>query len=60
MAEMRNRRQSGAKEGNEITFKCRYCGKTSSLDKMRFLSRFFPPIVVCPDCEKKMQSTSSR
>jgi len=38
----------------EVTFKCKYCGETKPLDDMRTLTRFFPPVVVCRECEKKM------
>jgi hypothetical protein len=47
--------QSGSDETKEITFKCKYCGKTRSLDDMRTVTRFFPPVVACRDCAKKMQ-----
>ncbi len=42
-------------KAKEITFKCRSCEMSKSLDEMAVLSRFFPPIVVCRDCEKKMR-----
>jgi hypothetical protein len=42
-------------EAKEITFKCKFCGKSKPLDEMRVLTRFFPPIVACRDCEKKMR-----
>ena len=38
-----------------ITFKCKFCEKSKPLDEMVVLTRFFPPIVACRDCEKKMQ-----
>jgi len=47
--------QSGSDETKEITFKCKYCGKDKPLDDMRTLTRFFPPVVACRDCAKKMQ-----
>jgi len=36
----------------EITFKCRLCGKQKPISEMRTLTRFRPVIVVCRDCEK--------
>ena len=39
----------------EVTFKCRFCGETKPLAEMRILTRFFPQIVACRNCEKKMQ-----
>ena len=47
--------ESEAKETKEITFKCRFCGKPKPLDEMTVLTRFFPLIVACRDCEKKMR-----
>jgi len=47
--------QSNSDETKEITFKCKYCGKNWPLDDMRTLTRFFPPVVACPDCEMKMR-----
>lgn len=53
--ELLNKKQSESKETKDITFKCKYCGKTWPLDDMRTLSRFFPPVVACRECEKKMR-----
>jgi len=39
----------------KVTFKCKFCEKSKPLDEMVVLTRFFPPIVVCRDCEKKMR-----
>jgi len=50
-----DREQPGVKKPGEITFKCKYCGKTWPLDEMRTLTRFFPPVVACRECEKKMR-----
>ena len=37
----------------EVTFKCRVCESFKSLDEMVVLTRFFPLVVACRDCEKK-------
>ena len=42
-------------EVEELTFKCKSCGQSKPLDEMMILSRFFPPIVACRDCEKKIR-----
>ena len=42
-----------AETSKPITFKCKLCGETNLLDEMRFLSRFFPPLVACRECERK-------
>jgi hypothetical protein len=43
------------KELREVTFKCKYCGKHKPLDDMRTLDRYFPPVIVCSDCERKLR-----
>jgi len=43
------------KKAREITFKCKYCGKDKPLDDMRRIDRFFPPLVTCRECEKKLR-----
>ena len=42
-------------KAKEITFKCKLCEKSKPLDEMVVLTRFFPPLVACRDCEKKMR-----
>jgi len=44
-----------SKESREITFKCKYCGKHKPLDDMRTLDRYFPPVIACSDCERKLR-----
>lgn len=39
----------------KVTFKCKFCEKSKPLDEMVVLTRFFPPIVACRDCGKKMR-----
>ncbi len=39
---------------SEITFQCKSCGKLKPLNEMRVVTRFFPLLVVCKDCEKNM------
>ncbi|MBI4186152.1 MAG: hypothetical protein HY530_01430 [Chloroflexi bacterium] len=39
-------------EEKTTTFTCRFCGQARQLDEMRMLTRFFPPLVVCRECEK--------
>lgn len=36
----------------EITFRCANCQKDKQLAEMRTITRFFPVLVVCRDCEK--------
>jgi hypothetical protein len=39
----------------EITFKCKFCGVTKPLGEMRILTRFFPPVVACQDCDRELR-----
>ena len=43
------------KGSGEITFRCQSCDKYIPLEEMRVISRFFPMLVVCPECEKEMR-----
>ena len=42
-------------KANGPTFKCKFCEKSRPLDEMVVITRFFPPVVACQDCEKKMR-----
>ena len=42
-------------KAKEVTFKCKFCEKSKPLDEMVVLTRFFPLIVACKDCERKMR-----
>jgi len=55
MTTTRPQEKASSDETKEITFKCKYCGKDKPLDDMRTLTRFFPPVVACRDCERKMR-----
>jgi hypothetical protein len=43
------------KESGEITFRCQSCDRYKLLEEMRVITRFFPMIVVCRECEKAMR-----
>ncbi|HEY83126.1 MAG TPA: hypothetical protein G4O01_07580 [Dehalococcoidia bacterium] len=43
-----------AKETKEITFRCKYCGQNKPLSEMRRITRFFPVLIACRDCERKI------
>ncbi len=50
----------GTKKGKrskakEVNFKCKFCEKSKPLDEMVVLTRYFPLLVACRDCEKKMR-----
>ncbi|MDP3879826.1 MAG: hypothetical protein Q8Q07_05935 [Dehalococcoidales bacterium] len=44
-----------ATEIGEITFTCKLCEKSRPLDDMVVVMKYFPPVVVCRDCEKKIR-----
>jgi len=39
---------------DEITFRCKFCGEEKPLDEMRTLTRFFPPLLACRECERRI------
>jgi len=39
----------------KITFKCQGCGQERNLEDMRTITRFFPMMVVCRECEKDLR-----
>ena len=47
--------ESRKQEAGEITFRCQSCDKYTLLEEMRVVTRFFPLIVVCRECEKQMR-----
>jgi ribosomal protein S14 len=49
-------KEADKKDGSgEITFRCSSCGKDKPLEEMRIITRFFPLIVVCRECEREMR-----
>ena len=49
------KREEEEPKAKEVTFKCRFCEKSKPIDEMVVLTRFFPLIVLCRDCEKEMR-----
>ena len=43
-----------ARKPKEITFRCKSCGKLKKLSEMRVITRYFPTLMVCAACEKKL------
>jgi hypothetical protein len=50
--EQKPQRKSAYKE---ITFRCKVCGNEGRLEDMKTANRFFPPLILCRDCEKKLR-----
>ena len=53
--ELKKESQGKKKASGEITFKCQICDKYKLLEDMRVITRFFPILVVCRECEKEMR-----
>jgi Zn finger protein HypA/HybF involved in hydrogenase expression len=48
-----NKEKKSAAAEKEVNFKCHVCGQFKTIQQMRIITRFFPVLIVCPDCEKK-------
>ena len=48
-------KKSKQSKAEEVTFKCKFCESSRPLDEMVVITRFFPLLVACRDCEKKMR-----
>ena len=42
-------------KARKVTFKCRICEDSKPLAEMVVLTGFFPLVVVCRDCDKKVR-----
>jgi len=51
--ESKNKKNNEPKQ-KDITFLCPNCQKYKLLEDMRVITRFFPLIMVCRDCEKEI------
>lgn len=40
---------------NKLTFKCRFCQQSRPVEDMVLITRFFPPMVACRECEKALR-----
>ncbi len=43
------------KKTPEIAFKCRFCQKSKPISDMVVVTRLFPPLVACRECEKELR-----
>lgn len=43
------------KKTKEVTFKCRFCQELKPLSEMMVITRLFPPLVACRECEKQLR-----
>ena len=37
-----------------LAFTCRFCQRLRPLQEMRMLTRFFPPLAACTECERRI------
>jgi hypothetical protein len=35
-----------------VVFKCKVCGTDKPIEEMKVFTRYFPPMVMCKDCQK--------
>jgi hypothetical protein len=42
-------------KAKKVTFKCKFCGKSRPLEEMVVLTAYFPPLIACRECEKKIR-----
>jgi transcription elongation factor Elf1 len=40
----------------EITFHCKFCGESKPISDMTFMTRYFPVLVACRNCDKTLES----
>jgi len=38
----------------KIKFNCRFCGQSNPLEEMTMVAGYFPQLLACRDCAKKM------
>ncbi len=55
MAGEESKKADKKREPGEITFRCPSCDKYKLVEEMRVITRFFPILVVCQQCEKEMR-----
>jgi len=53
-SKLSEKQQSNKKDTEELTFKCKLCGKVKPLSQLREVRRFFPVIAACSECDDKM------
>jgi hypothetical protein len=55
MPKAEGKADKASKTNSEITFRCQRCQRLEQLEEMRVITRFFPVMVVCRQCEKEMR-----
>ena len=42
-------------KAKETTFTCKFCEKSKPLSEMTVITRFFPAVVACRECAKRLR-----
>jgi hypothetical protein len=53
--ELKGEDKTKKKGPGDITFRCSCCNQYKLLEEMRIITRFFPLLVVCRECEKEIR-----
>lgn len=53
--DLREKAKTRKEESVEKTFSCQCCDQDKPLSELRVITRFFPLLVVCRECEEKMR-----
>ncbi|MFC1955169.1 hypothetical protein ACFLWZ_01295 [Chloroflexota bacterium] len=48
-------KKSRTHKTKDTTFRCTFCDQIKPLDNMKIITRFFPPLVVCRECEQELR-----
>ena len=43
------------KGSSQITFTCKFCGEKKPIDDMKTVDGYFPPVIACSECERKLR-----
>ncbi|MFC2060700.1 hypothetical protein ACFLTZ_06420 [Chloroflexota bacterium] len=50
-----NKEKAKIQEADQITFECGFCESSKPVEEMVVLTRFFPLMVACRDCEHQIR-----
>lgn len=54
-AEVKKEDDAKKPKPREVKFKCPNCARNKQVEEMRLITRFFPMLMVCRDCEKEIR-----
>lgn len=47
--------KSKSDDGKGVVFQCRFCQQSRPINEMVIITRFFPPLVACRECERELR-----